>query len=337
MPENHQPQSNAWTIAVPPNTTHIIFAQIGIQAKKDNESSEYLNQIKNSFHLPDSPKHYESSFHVDSEGYKNTIIMAYWDNPQAYYSWLKHSSVQEWWSGKSIDRNGPIGYWSEIATIPMTHFETLYSQINKSNGVSHFIPIKPTNVHEYWGSMRDRIPASATGDFENNFNGQLSAKEDKDTLGKRIKIIAPKEVCLIRTAQDWSKCGSDEKKTYVDLVEPTLKKGNQYLSQNPKESGCISSKLVYELNSDEQVLEKSCVIAYFTSLDDLERWTHTHPTHKAIYGTFFEMLKRYNYATELALWHEVSMIQSEDLQLEYVNCHPKTGFIPYFEAIEIDL
>ncbi|WP_160112628.1 phenylacetaldoxime dehydratase family protein [Salicibibacter kimchii] len=34
------------------------------------------------------------------------------------------------------------------------------------------------------------------------------------------------------------------------------------------------------------------------------------------------------------MWHEVSVLQPEDLDLEYVNCHPKTGFLPYVDVHE---
>lgn len=337
MPAGHKPNADAWTSDIPTDITHIVFAQIGIQVKKISDSTNFLKEIKECILLEHGPKHFKVSLYGDTENYKNHVILAYWDDPQSYHSWLKHPEVQNWCVGKLIERNSPIGYWSEVSTIPITHFETLYSRKDQKTGVSHFIPIKPTSTHEYWGAMRDRIPVSSTGDLKNDFECKLSIKNEKETFGKRIKVIVPEKVCLIRTGQDWSNCGPDEKKTYVGLVEPTLKKGSNYLDDHPKESGCISSNMVYEVDANDDVLEKSCVLAYFTSLGDLERWTHTHPTHKAIYGTFYEMLKRYDYSTELFLWHEVSVVQPEDLELNYINCHPKTGFMPYFENVESDL
>jgi phenylacetaldoxime dehydratase/aldoxime dehydratase len=337
IPANHKPNANAWTSDIPNNITHIVFAQIGIQVKEIRNTTNFLKEIRESILLEHGPKHYEVSIYKDSEQHINHVILAYWDDLQSYHTWLKHPEVRNWWVGKLIKKNSPIGYWSEISTIQITHFETLYSREDQKTGVSHFIPIKPTNIHEYWGAMRDRIPVSATVDLKNDFKSKLSIKNDKDNFGKRIKVIVPEKVCLIRTGQDWSNCGPDEKKTYLDLVKPTLKKGSHYLDNHPKESGCISSNLLYEVDANNDFLEKSCVLAYFTSIVDLERWTHTHPTHKVIYETFYEMLKRYDYSTDLFLWHEVSVIEPEDLDLNYINCHPKTGFIPYFENIETDL
>ena len=62
----------------------------------------------------------------------------------------------------------------------------------------------------------------------------------------------------------------------------------------------------------------------------MEDWTMTHPPHIEIFRVFFKMLETYNYKTELALWHEVSVLKSEDMDLFYSYCHPLPGFLPRF-------
>lgn len=335
MPENHNPQANAWTAEFPPEMSYVVFAQIGIQSKSLDHAAEHVGMMKKSFDLRTGPKHVDRALHQGADGYQDSIFLAYWDEPETFKSWVADPEVQKWWSGKKIDENSPIGYWSEVTTIPIDHFETLHSGENYDNGVSHFVPIKHTEVHEYWGAMRDRMPVSASSDLESPLGLQLPEPIVRETFEKRLKVTAPDNICLIRTAQNWSKCGSGERETYIGLVEPTLIKANTFLRENASETGCISSKLVYEQTHDGEIVDKSCVIGYYLSMGHLERWTHDHPTHKAIYGTFYEMLKRHDFKIELALWHEVSVLQSKDIELIYVNCHPSTGFLPFFEVTEI--
>jgi hypothetical protein len=71
------------------------------------------------------------------------------------------------------------------------------------------------------------------------------------------------------------------------------------------------------------------VLAWFRSLADLERWTHSHPTHQAILNEFFALVEQGGGQIELALWHEVFTLPTGTPRLEYRDCHPRTGFPPY--------
>lgn len=326
----------AWTTTFPSNMTHIVFAQIGLQVKERKQSAEYFQMIQDSFQLRDGPIHVDLSFFIDSESYTNHLFMAYWDSPQKYRAWLAHPQVQRWWSGRLIDRNSETGFFKEVATIPLTHFETIHSRYNRDSGVTHFTSLEETKVHAYWGSMRDRLPASANDQLESDYDNERLSKKEKNTFGKRVKVAAPGNVCLIRTAQDWTHCNEEERKTYFDLVKPTLHKAHEFLSTHPEETGCISAKMIQEVDAGGEFLDKTCVVGFFLSLKHLEKWTHDHATHKAVFGTYLEMMQRHNFSLDLSLWHEVSVLQPEDLELEYVNCHPNTGFIPFFEMVEMD-
>jgi len=156
----------------------------------------------------------------------------------------------------------------------------------------------------------------------------------RETRGRRIRVDAPENVCLIRTAQEWTRCAPAERKTYLETVQPVLRAGAEFLRDHPHESGCISSRYVEELNGDGTLTDKTCVIAYWLSLDHLERWTVSHPTHQAIFASFYELLKKHDFNIDLALWHEVAVLPTGSLELEYVNCHERTGFLPFFEHIE---
>lgn len=322
----------AYTTIIPDGMKEIIFAQIGIQSKTaDKISSEFTAKIVESFKLENGPIHVDHGQFIDAANYQNRLFLAYWHDAESYQKWLEHEQVQQWWNGHKLDAD--LGLYHEVAKIPVTHFETIHSIKNNNSGVTHFLKLEETKEHAYWGSMRKRIPASSNEQFSSQLE-KINAK-NKETFGKHLKAIAPDNVCLIRTAQDWTRCPTDEKETYFSLVEPALQKAYQYLNTHQVESGSINPKFVQELDEKNQPVEKTCVVSFFLSLKHLEEWTHKHPTHIALFGTFAEMLRRHNLSVQLSLWHEVSVLQSDDLELNYINCHPKTGFLPYVETKEI--
>ncbi|MGB8956338.1 MAG: phenylacetaldoxime dehydratase family protein [Tumebacillaceae bacterium] len=321
MPKGHQPKSHAWTADFPDTTTTIIYVQFGIQHRSLEPAHDAYEQIGRSLQGLFAPRHVDSATAVDVEGYTNDIWIAYWDNPEIYEAWKAQASVQEWLAG--VPTGATYGYWHEALTIPKDHFETIHSSESATNGVSHFTPLKYTTMHEYWGSMRDRMSASEHDDFVSPLP-ELPKPQVHETRGRHIRVKAPDHVAFIRTGQDWSKCGPEERETYETEVQPTLSNANDYLASRDAASGCISSLMLQEPGN------KSCVTAYFLSLKHMEDWTMSHPTHVAIFRVFFKMLETYNYKTQLALWHEVFVLQSDHMDLFYSNCHPQTGFLPHF-------
>ncbi|RNB92009.1 phenylacetaldoxime dehydratase family protein [Brevibacillus fluminis] len=326
LPLNHEPKSNAWTAEF--NTECIVFGQFGIQTKNGMNPTGYIEQFLNAFQAPYGPAHVDRAVHQDIDEYVNHIFLVYWDNMEVFEEWNSSSSIEKYW-GESVEPVQDVGLWREIVVISNDHIETIHSGENHDNGVSNFLPIKYTKVHEYWGSMRDRIQASTHDRFDTAYDKKILEQAFGVSLGKRIRVYPPDNICLIRTAQNWVQCSDEERKTYVDLVEPTLKEGSEYIRQNPSETGCLSSKFVYEIALTGDSLDKSCTIAYFLSLAHLEEWAKSHPSHLKIYKTFFEMLKKHNYATELALWHEVSVLKSDQVIFEYMNCHSSTGLLKF--------
>ena len=321
----------AYTTVIPDGMKSIIFAQIGVQAKSYEESAALTARIAESFKLPHGPIHVDHGQFTDNADYKNQLFMAYWNELEAYEAWLRHSEIQQWWNGGGLAAN--LGVYHEVAKIPTTHFETIHSIHNHNSGATHFLQLQETKEHAYWGSMRKRIPASSA----ERFDAQVDRIEHqkKKTRGKHLKIIPPDNICLIRSAQDWTRCSDEEKETYFSLVEPALQKFYRHLNANQEENGCLNPKFVQELDKNGSPAEKTCVVSFFLSLKHLEDWTHHHPTHIALFGAFAEMLRRHDLSVQLSLWHEVSVLQSGHLDLEYLNCHPDTGFLPYFEAKEV--
>jgi heme-degrading monooxygenase HmoA len=285
-PAGHQPVAPAWT-ALP--TAPMVLAQLAVQSAPDDPAG--AAGFAELTALLDGVRHdvVESD---DQEGARNRIALAYWDDLDAHDAWAAQPAVRAWWE------ESEVGRWREVCTVAPERIETLHSdgELGPGQGSAQLSLIAPTDVHEYPGAMRDRMAISRS-----------------DPLAR--------DLCFIRTAQDWTGCGPAERARYLEHVEPTLRRGAEYLASEPEESGCLSARFAREPGRD-----RSCVLAWFRSLADLERWTHSHPTHLSILSEFFALVEQGGGQIELALWHEVFTLPPGAARLEYRDCHPQTGF-----------
>jgi len=295
-PDGHRPVAPAWT-ALP--TAPMVLAQLAVQSAPDDPAgAEAFAQLTA---LLAGVRHDVVEEH-DRDDRLNRIALAYWPDVSAYDTWTAQGAVRTWWE------DAGVGRWREVSVVPPERIETLHSsgELGPSQGAAQLSLIAPTDVHEYPGGMRDRMPISRTDPLE-----------------------GPQNICFIRTAQDWSGCGPAERARYVEHVEPTLRRAAAYLAAEPEESGCLSARFARGPGAD-----RSCVLAWFRSLADLERWTHSHPTHQAILNEFFGLVESGGGQIELALWHEVFTLPAGAPRLEYRDCHPRTGLLPHISEEE---
>ena len=78
-------------------------------------------------------------------------------------------------------------------------------------------------------------------------------------------------------------------------------------------------------------------MAYFlVGFAHLEAWSKSHPTHFAIFNSFMTLAQRLGNAVTLRLWHEVATLPMDGARLELVNCHGRTGLLPFLELSHKD-
>ena len=215
----------------------------------------------------------------------------------------------------------------------MRRFETLFSSESPAGAarLAEKPMTGPIYEHGYWGGMRDRIPASDTDDLSSSHKSTPSSVGRTETRRRRVVLAAPENLCLIRSAQDWSSCRGDERNSYLSDVHPVLKKGMKFLMENPAETGCLTCRLIEQLSDNGEAEDKSFGMAYFLDLAHLEAWSKSHPTHLAIFGSFMTLAQRLGNELTLRLWHEVAALPANAARLEYINCHERTGLLPFLE------
>ena len=276
-PDGHNPQAPAWTAVGLPHVT--VNSMLFARNPADTQAVDTLRAALTSGDCV--PAHLERA-RVVNDDEPVTVFLAYWDDPAGYEHWRLRDDV--------TDALSNPGVLEEVATIPAERWETLHSTSETTPGVRNLTPAQPTEVHEYWGAARDRIPASAVSD-----------------LSSDPGVPLPANLCLIRSGQIWEHCEQDERNLYFKQVAPNLAAGIEFLAQTP-ETGCISSRFLREQTLDGQDLESTSFVGWFRDLASLEEWSRSHPTHLAIFESFLSMVGQLGGQIQLRLWHEVAVL-----------------------------
>ncbi|WP_052668843.1 phenylacetaldoxime dehydratase family protein [Nitriliruptor alkaliphilus] len=324
-PEGHEPRFPALTVDWPPDVTTVTFAQFGVQADDAERAIAERDRLIDLMRGDHGPVIVDRGTFTEVDGQPTAVALAYWLDPETYDRWWSQAEVRRAWT--DLPDDGPVGYWREVAQIPRTRIETLHTHPGTdypTTGLSQLLPVEITETHDYWGAARDRIPASVT----DALTGELVGMPGTELVGRggRVAVTPPDNLCLIRTAQDWSQ-SSAFRAAYVDDVKPVKDAGVQYLRDEPAASGCLAARNIDEQDAAGRPEDKTSTVAWFGSLEDLLVWCRKHPTHLAIYGSFFKMVASQEAPLDVAFWHEISVLPAGSVEAEYVNCSTVTGLL----------
>lgn len=269
---------------------------------------------------PGGPEILEHGRVKNGFGPNSLTWFAYWKSQADYEIWCDNSAVESLFDDTAL-LNGDIGLWREYCRVSLDHNETSFSRDEDITGLVHLSDeIGITQNHAYWGSCRDRLVAAV----DNDLNAQSQRKDIAagQTLGKRIKIEAANNVCLIKTSQDMSNMNDEQNAIYTNNVEPALHAGLNYIRDNSVDTGCIGMRFIEERTEGGDDGQRTIGLGYFASLKHLEEWTHNSATHNEIMKQFMGMVEQFQGEPGLGLWHEVTVFPSGWLTGDYVNCSP---------------
>ncbi len=329
MPPNWEPPVDAWQSAFDEGLREVVFGYFGCQFR-DSALPEIFGQVfLSAIKAQDAPSFVTRARHRDASGYENEVFIAYWPSRTAFDDWWGNAGFGQWYDDDAR-LSEAFGLWREIYVVPVTRFETLHSSKDPT-GVSKLAkPLgEPVREHNYWGGMRDRIPASGEDTFDPGNPDMHTAKALPASRSARVRVTPADNICLIRSGQNWSDCEAEEIESYSDEVLPYLMAGMAFLRDNPEKTGCLSCRLMDEVALDGGHASQSFGLAAFISMAHLETWAKTHPTHLKIFNSFLAMVQRRETPPKLKLWHEVLVARGEDSICDYVNCHPQSGFLPW--------
>jgi Haem-containing dehydratase len=305
-----------------PGKDHVMFAQFGIE-NRGGDASAVRGRLMTGFAGTNAPNIVEHGHVREGFGPKAEMWFAYWRSRDAYDRWLDRPDVAGLWNDDAL-LTGPIGLWREAGLISLDYNETSFSRAENISGLVHLSDgLAVTDIHGYWGSARDRIVAAADDPLDPP--SERSSVASSPCHGKRVRITAPDNACFIRTSQDIASATKEQARVYADEVEPVFHAAMQFLRANGPETGCIGIRFVEECDAVGVFKGRTCGMGFFDSLGALERWTHNHPTHIAIMGSFMGMVQRFEGSPGLHLWHEVTVFPTQSLIGDYVNCSTDGG------------
>lgn len=333
-PADWEPPYPSFSAAFAPDVDQVVMAYYAIVRAPggDAEANAFIAWMRMAVADRHGPAVVNRARHRNARGEVSEIFILYWTDIERFTAWEMSRPVAGWWlSPQRLHEHS--GYWREVWQPPLSHLETLISsQCPIGLAEARQSITGPVQAHAYWGSARDRIPHSMTDPLRSPLDATPSSAMAVASRGLRLRLSPPRHLCLIRSGQDWTDCGSEESELYFRAVHPTLIAGMNFLRDNPWETGCLSCRFMDQVSPDGQAEKKTFATACFLSLAHLEAWARSHPTHLAIFGAFHRLVKQRNFQLDLKLWHEVSVMPADAARCEYINCRPKTGLLPYFEA-----
>lgn len=305
-----------------PSVGRVVMAYFGLQHRPEDaaRAAAPLAGIARAFAEVDGPGHWDRATHVDAQGFVDTVSIAYWDDADAFDRWFAAHGAD--WTRR--DRGDPsLGFFTEVLKPAIERYETLFSAPDRAEGIAVLADGMSGMVreHAYWGGARDRIPLSQT-------DGMAPSGTPRVVEEDGVQRLVPHEnVCLIRSGQDWTDTDAEERRMYLEDVEPVLRAGMDFLRDEGLSCGCFANRYMQVVDADGHPVEKSFGMSWWKSLDALERWSESHPTHVAIFGAAMKYLSKLGPAAKLRLYHEVTVAAAGEQFFEYRNCHPRTGML----------
>ena len=322
-----EPPVPAWAADGSDGVTRLTSAYFGIQGEETEAWIEWRQRALTA-DAKHAPMQLERARFVDASGVANTVDIAYWKN-DSFEQWWSEPGVSSWWSDTKRSEEGS-GYWREVSHVTPDRIETLHSSPN-AHGIAYLAGELegPVQEHAYPGAARDRIPVSGSDSLRGVAPiGEASISVTRSEDGKRVAVVSPKNMCIIRSGQDWGHCSGEEAEFYKTKVEPSLRAGMDFLRDNPDEARCLSMRLMRCVDGDND-LPQTFGLGYGLDIYAFEDWAKSHPTHLEIFGTFMSHAEKFGESMQLRLWHEVSVISTDAVDFEYIACHPKTGLLAH--------
>jgi aldoxime dehydratase len=322
IPDDYAPPYPAAVARYKPDVKQVVMAYFGAQYLGEslpNRVDKALMSIASAFGNDKGPGHWDRALYVDEAGFTNIISIGYWDVPAEFDAWFGNYGAD--WTNTAVGGNTG-GAFIEVLRPTTERFETLFSS-DVPEGVACLAEgfSDAVQEHAYWGGARDRIPMSQTHDMQPVGAPRVVVN------GLNQRVIPHENICLIRSGQDWSATQAEERRMYLEDVEPVLRAGMNFLRDDGLQIGCFVNRYMTVVDGSYRPAEKTFGMSWWKSLAALERWAESHPTHLAIFGAAMKYLGTMGPAAKLKLYHEVTVAAADEQYFEYYNCHPKTGML----------
>jgi aldoxime dehydratase len=336
-PPGHQPAAPRFTLRWNAPIQMMISEYYGMQKPglSWQEQLQFYDRVEGSLAHPDGADAHEIMRFTDEAGELNAVVVAYWLDATRHGRWSAGADFPKWFSAPERIHSGEFGYWRETIAVPYDRHETLYSASNYRIGFGRTpgSSIESTTTNGYFGAARDRIPISAIDPLESPLTAMPPKPREINSRGRRLRVATPHNMTALRSGQFWASAGPEQLDDYERNLKPKLMRGMNFLLDHKRETGTLALRVMANLDKDGTERPETSVLAYFLSLGQLEAWAESHETHLDIYRHAIAMNRKFKEKREVVTWHEVFILPTAT-GFEYVNCHSKTGVLPYFDLLE---
>jgi aldoxime dehydratase len=334
-PPNFKPAVQRWSFQVPPGQSEFRMALFGAEAPdnvalNDHPLLSWVERFLSSH--PDGPSCHQHARSRTLHGTSMHLVSAYWVNEDRFSRWSRDGAVERWWQDPAR-LDGPFATWREILRIPRDRQESLF-WLDFPIGVSASpeVALYPTPYCGYYGAMRDRLIAAARDRLDSPLGITLQRRAGPKGFGEHWSVRPPKNLAIIRGGSSWGFMDEEQYANYEDQLRGPVSAGMDYLERNPLPSGCASMRWQRSSDMHGNLEPDEYAHAYFLSLGHLEDWAENHASHAAIFSAAISRYRRYGAANQLRTWHEVYVLPEGGHRFEYLNCHPDTGLLSWFDA-----
>ena len=322
-------------VAFPDNVDHMIYGMFGVQSKDAVEARRYADELIGKLGSPSSAQHFERGRFMDRWDHHNELVMAYFLGEEAYSAVVNGAEFSTWWAGLPNDARSDLGFYKEVCHCRKDYFEYAAGG-EEAVAAATLLKLEGSDKFGYWGAYRDRIPASTRDTFRPAIDVMPQERND-NTKGHRLTVTTPDNMCFIREGQGHANSTPEEKAIWESSMEAKIKRWITYLGDDPAKTGCISIRDCEEYDLDSgNVNQRFSQNAFLISLAHIERAAKTVCEHTELRQGLIDMYTQSAFVPQMHLYVEVQILQSDELEIEYVNCHPKTGFLRFFESRDVN-
>ena len=337
-PAGFVPQVQRWSFQLPDDEPGLHVAFFGAQADTEVELAIHAIMDWVRGHLvahADGPTCLDHARTRLESGRVEHVVCAYWVSMARFEAWKGDTRTESWW--KAPERLiGSHGAWREILWVPRDRQESIYWKDYPAGLMaSPDVAVFPTPYCGYYGAMRDRLPAAASDALDAPEGAGLVPHTDRIGYGEHWSVRPPRNLALIRSANTWGRMDEEQRTDYEAKLRGPLIAGMDYLAQNQLPSGCATMRWLGTTDAGGSPAPEEHALAYFLSLRHMERWAEDHATHAAIFKAAIQRYRHFGPRNQLRTWHEVYVLPQGGQCFEYLNCDPRTGLLPWFEAERI--
>ncbi|GAA4751942.1 phenylacetaldoxime dehydratase family protein [Modestobacter marinus] len=317
------PPYPSFSARFPTGVVSVVMAYFGVQHAGDAPAevaaaaADEVAALSGRLAATDGADSVEHARYVDERGHVTTVIIAYWTDPAGHARWTAGAPG---WTDPAHRRTG-LGFFLEMLTPSVDRFETLFSN-DRLEGVARLADGLSGEIreHGYWGGARDRLPLAQTDALD--ATGAPDVRDDGV-----LRVTGPDNLCLIRSGQEWSETDGEERRMYTEDVEPVLRAGMDFLRDDGLGVGCYANRYMTVVDAQGHPSDKTFGMSWWHSLEELDTWAESHPTHVAIFRVAMKYLGTLGPAARLRLYHEVTVASADQQRFEYLDCHPGTGLL----------